>query len=172
MNFQDLFNKIKAIDEGTMSAPAPALAPAPGDEVLAGECGDMPGDIMRPPTPKQSDSVTMNVSLNGSGAGGIRDLMDVLKNIQDGSEHDHDSMGDIPGISLAFGEEQTDGGFQDATTSPEQQMGGIDMVTPTGNDLASKGSEAPKVNGGGNPMGVSESLTSKLAQMYEEIKNR
>jgi hypothetical protein len=173
MNFQDLFNKIKAIDEGTMVAPAPALAVASGDEVLTGECGgDMPGDIMRPPTPKQSDSVTMNVSLNGSGAGGIRDLMDVLKNIQDGSEHDHDAMGGEPEIALAFGEEQADGGFQDATTSPEQQVGGIEMVTPTGNDLAANNGDH-RARQAGLPhaqMPVQENLVSRLQAHYASIK--
>jgi len=173
MNFQDLFNKIKAIDEGTMVAPAPALAVASGDEVLTGECGgDMPGDIMRPPTPKQSDSVTMNVSLNGSGAGGIRDLMDVLKNIQDGSDHDHGAMGGEPEIALAFGEEQADGGFQNATTEPDEQISGVDAVTATGNDLSSHGgNEVEKVNGGGNPYNtVQESLVSRLQAHYASIK--
>ena len=174
MNFQDLFNKIKAIDEGAMSAPAPALAVASGDEVLTGECGgDMPGDMMRPPMPKQSDSVTMNVSINGSGAGGIRDLMDVLKDIQNGPGHDeHDSMPAAPEIDLAFGEEQTDGGFTSATTSPEQHIGGVEMVTPTGNDLSSKGgNEVEKVNGGGNPYNtVQEALVSRLQAHYESIK--
>jgi peptidoglycan hydrolase-like protein with peptidoglycan-binding domain len=172
MNFQDLFNKIKAIDEGTMVAPAPALAVASGDEVLTGECGgDMPGDIMRPPTPKQSDSVTMNVSLNGSGAGGIRDLMDVLKDIQNGPAHD-DSIGDAPEIALAFGEEQVDGRFQDATTSPEQQIGGVEMVTPTGNDIHSNNGDH-RTRQAGLPhaqMPVQEQLVSKLQAHYESIK--
>lgn len=180
MNFQDLFNKIKAIDEGKSveecggmrGAPASALKPMPGDDILTGECGgDLPGDIMRPPAPKQSDSVTMNVSINGSGAGGIRDLMDVLKDIQDGPSHGHDDplMGSNP-IEIAFGEEQQDGGFTNATTSPEQQVAGVEMVTPTGDDLSSKGGEAEKVNGGGNPMNVDENLVSRLQAHYESIK--
>jgi hypothetical protein len=51
----------------------------------------------------------------------------------------------------------------------EPEVYGIDAVTPTGNDLASTGgNEFPKVNGGGNPM--QEALVSRLAQMYDEIK--
>jgi hypothetical protein len=66
MNFEDLMRKMKAIDEGQ----------------LAEECGSMPIGISGPP--EQQDNVTMNVSMNGSGAGGIRDLMSIIKNIENG----------------------------------------------------------------------------------------
>jgi hypothetical protein len=122
----------------------------------------------------------MNVSMNGSGAGGIRDLMSIIKNIENGGhEHGHSDvlvgepseqepiMGAIVqsmGHEHDMGEEyenSVDGGS-------EPEVYGIDAVTQTGNDLASKGAEAPKVNGGGNPM--QEALISRLAQMYDEIK--
>jgi hypothetical protein len=181
MNFQDLFNKIKAIDEGTSveecgmpGAPAPALKAAPGDEILAGEhMIDLPGDIMHPPTPKQSDSVTMNVSLNGSGAGGIRDLMNVLKDIQDGPEHEepHDHA---PEIDLAFGEEQgegqPDGKFTTATTTPNPQVGGVEMVTPTGNDLASNNGDHRNRQAGLPHAQMAEGLVSRLQAHYASIK--
>jgi hypothetical protein len=61
----------------------------------------------------------------------------------------------------------TDGGFGNASTSPDEKYGDVSTVTPTGNDLASKGGEAPKKNGGGNPM---ESIRAMLDARYKEIK--
>ena len=160
MNFEELMKKMKAIDEGQ----------------IAEECGAMPIGIGGPMG--QQDNVTMNVSMNGSGAGGIRDLMAILKNIEN-SEHDHGDvlvgepseqepiMGAIVqsmGHEHDMGEEyenSVDGG-----SDPE--VYGIDAVTQTGDDMHSKGLEAPPVNGGGNPM--QEALVSRLAQMYDEIK--
>jgi hypothetical protein len=160
MNFEELMKKMKAIDEGQ----------------IAEECGAMPIGIGGPMG--QQDNVTMNVSMNGSGAGGIRDLMSILKNIENG-EHDHGDvlvgepseqepiMGAIVqsmGHEHDMGEEyenSVDGGS-------EPEVYGIDAVTQTGDDMHSKGLEAPPVNGGGNPM--QEALISRLAQMYDEIK--
>jgi hypothetical protein len=160
MNFEELMKKMKAIDEGQ----------------VAEECGAMPIGIGGPMG--QQDNVTMNVSMNGSGAGGIRDLMAILKNIEN-SEHDHGDvlvgepseqepiMGAIVqsmGHEHDMGEEyenSVDGGS-------EPEVYGIDAVTQTGDDMHSKGLEAPPVNGGGNPM--QEALISRLAQMYDEIK--
>jgi hypothetical protein len=163
MNFEELMKKMKAIDEGQ----------------VAEDCGAMPIGISGPA--EQQDNVTMNVSMNGSGAGGIRDLMAILKNIEN-AEHDHghadvlvgepseeepimgaivQSMGHEHGMGEEY-ENSVEGGS-------ESEVYGIDAVTPTGNDLASTGgNEFPKVNGGGNPM--QEALVSRLAQMYDEIK--
>jgi hypothetical protein len=140
MNFNDLYRKIQAIDEGAVV-----------------ECG------MPMQQPEQQDSVTMNVSMNGSGAGGIKDLMNILKNIEDaGSPQDGDDV--------VIDNE----GFEDATTKPNEVTLDIDSVIPTGNDLASKGGEAEKVNGGGNPMqrDIDEALVSKLSAMYEAVKEK
>ena len=173
MNFQDLLTKMKQIDEASTSecdatdTPADALFGEQGVE----ECGmpgmdNMPHGMMG--APKQSDSVTMNVSMNGSGAGGIRDLMSILKNIEQGEhsapEHDHEDD-----ILVGIGEEQDDGGFQSATTEPDPQMQGVKAVTDTGNDIHSQGGEAPKMNGGGNPLARNESLVASLAQHYQSI---
>ncbi len=67
MDFKSIAEKLKRIDEGV--------------EDQVAECGMMPpmGGMMPPP---QQDSVSMNVSMNAQGKGGIRDLMDVLKNIE------------------------------------------------------------------------------------------
>lgn len=150
MNFLDLYKKIQAIDEGTSVE----------------ECGGM-----MPPmgAPKQSDSVTMNVSMNGSGAGGIKDLMNILKNIESDAGHhgDHDHSEPIFGDEGAYEED-----FQNATTEPNEVTLDIDAVLPTGDDLHSKGDEAEKVNGGGNPFNVDESLVSQLTNLYNEVKSR
>jgi len=74
MNFQELAEKLKRIDEGV--------------ETQVQECGEMPGMMASPMmAPPQQDTVSMNVSMNAQGAGGIRDLMNVLKDIQDGPDH-------------------------------------------------------------------------------------
>ena len=65
MNFEELMKKMKSIDEGQS----------------VDECGAMPIGISGPS--EQPDNVTMNVSMNGSGAGGIRDLMAIIKNIEE-----------------------------------------------------------------------------------------
>ena len=195
MNFQDLLARIKQIDEanGDPDMPSqenpeattdtsmeecgdtPMGVSSPKDQVLVGEedmdeCGmpgmsNMPSGMMG--SPKQQDNVTMNVSMNGSGAGGIRSLMDILRNLESG-EHSHEMPSDADSVLVGVGEDQADGGFQDATTEPDEHIAGVDSVTATGNDIHSQGGEAPKVNGGGNPM--QETLTNKLAQMYQEIK--
>ena len=96
MNLQDLMSKLKNIDEGTM----PPLAPTKDNVPATAECG-MPVAIGGPSeSPKQQDNVTMNLSMNGSGAGGIADLMKILRNIEDGDNqdpHQHD-------VSKLFGE--------------------------------------------------------------------
>jgi hypothetical protein len=156
MNFQDLMSKLQAIEENT--------------EMPTDECGGMPVAIGHTEQPKQQDNVTMNVSMNGSGAGGIKDLMSILRNIEAGAEHGEDDVvfGE-PGDEHGHAEPIIDVDMDEVYgNSPAEQTTGIDAVTPTGDDMASKGAEAPKVNGGGNPM--QESLVSKLSQMYEEIK--
>ena len=213
MNFTELYQRIRSIDEGTASEPtAPGgviktknadgsvsyKPKVPGERLTSTlpanqaakttdtsdkdkdktkavneECGDMPMGMMGMSSHQgQQDSVTMNISMNGSGAGGIRDLMSILRDIE-GSDnadvHSHDVSKLFGGddIEVAFDEEM-DGGFGSATTAPNTATAGIDAVTATGNDIHSKGIEAPKVNGGGNPM--HEALTSRLYRMYQTIK--
>lgn len=147
------------------------------------ECGMMPmgGDH------GQSDSVTMNISMNGSGSGGIRDLMNILRNIDNVGEphanHSDDSADDL--LFGVEGESATDGATSSGSiaTVPRQaeeefanaQAGApgpesmpVAAVLSTGDDLASKGEERPKVNGGGNPM--QENLKQHLNDLYQKIK--
>lgn len=152
MNFQELYRKIQAIDEGTSVE----------------ECGGM----MSPPmsAPKQSDSVTMNVSMNGSGAGGIKDLMSILKNIEDGGNTDDADQ--LFGAPETGSEKEPVMGDEYANDAGNSVTLDINAVTPTGDDMHSKGGEAPKVNGGGNPMNVEESLLQQLSNLYQEVKLR
>jgi hypothetical protein len=99
--------------------------------------------------------------MNGNGSGGIKDLMNILKNIEQGANpvdpHPHDA-------ERLFGDgyENSEQGDQGAVTLD------IADITQTGDDMHSKGHEAPKVNGGGNPM--QEALVSRLSAMYNQIK--
>lgn len=152
MNFTDLVAKMKQIDE----------------------CGEM-----MPVTPKQPDNVTMNVT--ASGAGGIKDLIALLKQIdQDGNPddtvlidkephqvgHEEPIMGAIvSSMEHGIADEEYANAAPGASGPTTK---GIDAVTQTGDDLASKGKEALKRNGGGNPM--QEALIDRLAAMYEEVK--
>ena len=167
MDLKSLIAKMTAIEESTSPTAECGDIAGTGDQMLTGanvdECGDMPmpGGMMSH-APKQSDSVTMNLSMNGSGAGGIRDLMSILQNIEASvSDKGHGS----DEVDLAFGE---------ATTEPDPQVAPFDAAFPTGDDISSHAdNEVPKVNGGGNPYtSVSESLVSRLSEMYNEIKNQ
>ena len=152
MNFQDLLTKMKQIDESTVE-----------------ECGMAP----MPPRQDQQDSVNMNVTMSGTGKGGIRDLLAVLKDIENGP--DAGSPSDaviIGGPEVAAVEKELDDSYNN---EPDEEVAGIDAVTPTGNDIHSKGDEAEKVNGGGNPWRqteVKEGLVQRLAQHYQEVKDR
>lgn len=159
MNFSELYNRIRSIEEGTVT-----------------ECGDMPMAIssLSGGHNEQQDNVTMNVSMNGAGKGGIRDLMDLLKNIEDvqsGGDHDGvDVLLTAPGEEEFGGAEEEHEMGEEYANSPEEVTHDVDAVTATGDDLASKGKEAPKMNGGGNPM--QESLAAKLHELYNEVKSR
>ena len=162
MNLKDLHARLQAIDEG--------VAIEKGVE----ECGM---DIM--PSPKQPDNVNMSINMSGNGAGGIQDLLSILKHIDQldapgkhsgdnmvfgmPGEHDHNEpmMGDILDDMEEEYANSAAGG-----SGPEYM--GIDSVTATGDDLASKGIEKLKVAGGGNPM--QEELISRLAELYQSIK--
>ena len=182
MNFQELIAKLESLDTltsetaGGTGAGAVAASPEPigTEEDGLEECG---GDMMPMGSPRQQDNVSMNLSMNGSGAGGIRDLLDILKSL-DGEGSDQSDLGDLidkmdSGHSdhkdVIIGGEMDEFANSPATTkNPDPQYAPASRMTATGDDMHSKGAEAPKVNGGGNPM--QEQLVSKLAMMYDEIK--
>jgi len=174
MNFYDLSAKLRAIEESTVA-----------------ECGDMMPAIAH--APQQSDSVTMNVSMNGSGAGGIKDLMDILRNIEQAAEHDHTepmvaepTHADHDDVDVVLGTADEDmladpnkrqggagaGDESYANSAPggsDAHQFGIDTITHHGDDMHSKGSvKRLRVNGGENPL--QEGLVERLTAMYQEIK--
>jgi hypothetical protein len=188
MDLKSLIAKMTAIEEGAQMAP-PSTPEVPveecGDEMMPAaveECGmDMPGDMMSH-APKQSNSVTMNVSMNGSGAGGIRDLMDILRNLEDAGGSDEIEMpgdeliigspGDVGEIELPFADEAIDGGFGTATTKPNAEVKPVKAVTATGDDLASKGMMGRHGVAVSGSNGLRETLVARLAQHYQEVKER
>jgi len=177
MNFNELMQKMRDLDQ-----------PA-GNETIIDECGMMPEMNPMDSAPKQQDNVTMNISMNGSGAGGIRDLMDILSNLDNSNDSEADELGAIIGHmssdddqgepeegpeELIDMDEAGAGGFDHASTEPDEMYGTVGDVTPTGDDMHSHGgNEVEKVNGGGNPYGVDEAaLVARLGNLYEAIKNR
>lgn len=180
MNFQDLMSKIKSIDE------SPSVPSSPNDHPLSSEqsveeCG-MPGMANMPSgmmgTPKQSDSVTMNVSMNGSGAGGIRDLMGILKNIEHSGGHDMPANDfEMPhgDDEIVVGMEEIsdpDIDFKSATTRPQPTVAGVGAVLGTGSDLHSKGLRGRGGVSISGSNGLAETLSLRLDSLYQEIKGR
>jgi hypothetical protein len=166
------------------------------DEEVVDECGMM-GDLSAPMgAPKQQDSVSMNVSMNGSGAGGIRDLLNVLKDIQDGpsdkmSGDDMDMGPDMdtdagPDILLKKNIDSMASTIDDdfANSAPGDEgpkMGGVDMMTKSGDDLHKEKGAYPKASGGDNAMRLKDGATYKLPKgdiqvklenLYQEIKKK
>jgi hypothetical protein len=148
------------------------------DEDLVDECGMGPMPGM---SSGQQDNVNMSINMNGAGPGGIRDLLDILRNIEQGSD-DPDSgelgdligaMGNEPRGKVAVIDSDMEMPVGEFANSPDEMYGTVGDVTPTGDDMHSKGAEAPKVNGGGNPFSVNEEeLIARLGSLYETIKNR
>ena len=156
------------------------------DEAFIDECGmDMPGNMMGMRTPPQQDSVSMNLSMNGAGANGIRDLMDILRNLDGdesgemdlempGMDRGHDGMdADMPIVMKALGGDEAGNDEQEREPLGDEMYQGIDAVTQGGGDLNKPKQTFPKVAGGDNPMQpMAERIAHQLKGLYEEIKNR
>lgn len=159
MNFSDIYNKIRSIDEGQMPADVE-------------ECGDMVAlpTSMGHDQPAQSDSVTMSVSMNGSGDGGIRDLMNILKGIENvGEPHgDHDVTDVVFGGEMEPEMEEFANSMAGAS---EKAYFPQSAVTDIGSNDGRGDHEVRKANGGGNPYTqVSEELVGKLQELYSQFK--
>ena len=200
MNFNELFQKMRELDapvseelkggqkkldadkDGDIEADdLKALRDKKVDEDLVDECGMMPSPMGGM---GQQDSISANISMNASGQGGIRDLMAILRNIENGGDAPHgndehdmaiaiDGMDDEPEALLDV-EEADGGGFDRASTTPDPETAPMGAAFPKGNDISSHGgNERPKVNGGGNPYAMTaESLIPRLANLYQEVKSR
>jgi hypothetical protein len=167
MNFEQLMQKMKDIDEGQSLPIAPTKDDQPGVE----ECGMMPMPSMQP---KQPDNVDMNVTMHGTGPGGIKDLMQILRNIESGDNsnpHSHDVGALFGGPDMAGGiDVVVDDGYEN---SPEGASGpetfDIDTVVNAGTPI-NAGDHRPRQAGLPQGAPVQEALVSRLAQMYNEIK--
>ena len=199
MNFNELFQKMRELDapvaeelkggqkkldqdkDGDIEADdLKALRDKKVDEEIVDECGMDMGPM---DSPKQQDNVSMNISMNGSGPGGIRDLLDILRDIENGGDQEAGDLGDMidkmdgPDTApdaLIDMDEAGGGGFDRASTAPDPQTAPLGAAYPTGDDISSHGgNEAPKVNGGGNPYRMTaESLIPRLTNLYQEVKSR
>ena len=176
--YRDLVAKLEAIQNRVDETSKDDVELTSKDQLLVGEenveeCGlpgmsNMPTGMMG--TPKQQDNVTMNISMNGTGAGGIRDLMGILKNIEHGgkepAQHAH---GDE--IVIGMGEEQVTGGFDSATTEPSPETKPTSAVLPKGPDIhGNMGDHRPRQ--AGLPHAQMENLVSHLSTLYQEVKGR
>lgn len=136
------------------------------------ECGM--GPMSMPSMNKQQDNVSMNVSMNGSGSGGIRDLMNILRNLEDaGSDHDHGPDSDM-GIKIGtipmMKKEPVLG--DEYANSPDIELGQDNFPIDQGNDLhRPKDSFSDKPYRGDNPMAL-EGLKTRLESLYKDIKTR
>lgn len=115
-----------------------------GDEMTAVECGDMP-----------SHGGEGKVELS------MGDLIRLMNQLQKG-QAPNAGHGDQPLMGDEVGEE-----FGNAMPGAEgPEVAPVAAVIPTGDDMHSKGAEAEKVNGGGNP------LQAHLSELYAQIKER
>jgi hypothetical protein len=183
MNLQDLMSKLRSIEEGAEVAPVHTDAPADSEGIIIGSpMGGMLGGMAQPEQPKQQDSVTMNVSMNGSGSGGIKDLMSILRNIENGQAAHHDAEPDHaePLLGDDDFEEAMDDNGQTFGNSAHGDSGthvhGVDAVTAKGDDMHSKGGSNPHYSPGNNTLRpsttVHEGLVDKLQNLYNEVKTR
>jgi hypothetical protein len=154
------------------------------EEVVADECG-MPGMANMPSgmmgmRNDQADSVNMNVSINAAGSGGIKDLMNILKNIDDTGSPDGHNHSDMPAPFGQMDEPEVtikqEPGFDSMMSKetfanePDEMYGSVANVTQGGGDLNRPKQAYPRVQPGDNAM--AESLINKLSSLYEEIKSR
>jgi hypothetical protein len=194
MNFQDLFRKIAELDQPVTEAEKKADKDYDGDgkvetgeeeykgskdkaikkamsdkkvdEDLVDECGGMmPSSSLE--SPKQQDSVTMSVSMNGSGAGGIADLLSVLRKIEDGGSSSGPDEMDVlikkePGFDNFINKETF-------ANEPDEVYKDIDaVINPPSNGINEPTKSYPATAGGDNPMNVK----TRLESLYNQIKNR
>ncbi len=137
---------------GMNAKPEPAMAEPMAAPVMALEPA---GDDMGPP----------------SAADSMRSVLDKLH--PDDEESDDEVSrpeGDVDGDGDHDMKDHEKEKVDEFDNEPNPQTTGYGSMTPTGNDLSSKGKEAPKVNGGGNPMQKTmEQIQKDLFAEYERF---
>lgn len=194
MNFQELLQRMNQLEHPVVEEPNEGNAygqavqnTPPGEEikidgkgtgdikreeVVADECGMGPASPMG-----QQDNVNMSVNMNGSGAGGIKDLLDILRNLESGDAGE-DELGVMIGKMDQSKKEPLIGGDEmsvdefanspDATGMADPVYAPRDAATPSGDDLHRSHGAYAATQLGDNPMAIQE----RLAALYEEIKGR
>lgn len=161
-NLYDLLEKLQKIEEAgdqnamrrpmaqqsaeRMAAQKQQPQPQPQDQGGAGAADECMSN------PVEECPTDGNVQLS------MQDLVKLVKALQGGGEPQG-----MPGDQPLMGDDEFD---EEYGNTPNPQVGSVDCVTPTGDDMFSKGDEAEKVNGGGNP------LQAHLAELYAQIKER
>jgi hypothetical protein len=107
-----------------------------------------------------SDESMEECSQDGNVQLSMSDLIKLIHQLQKGG----------PGVDAdqtLLGDEEVEEEFGNAQAgAPGPEVAPVAAVTPTGDDMHSKGLEVHKMNGGGNP------LHAHLAELYAEIKER
>ena len=144
------------------------------------ECGGE-GEITTIPITqpsKQQDNVNMNINMSGSGAGGIRDLLKVLRDL-DGKDSNGGSSVEVP-FSMKTGSDgdmhgELQSGFKDKHqhdesygNTPNEKYRTVSDVTSSGNDLHKSKGNYGDYPGGDNRMAVKERLES----LYNYVKSK
>jgi hypothetical protein len=175
MNMKDMIQRMTDIENGKKTLNESALA----------ECGmDMASPV------NQGNPVTMSITLNASGAEHVEDLINMMKNAGMQAKPvsaemmpmrmDMDRLRGIVGepepeetsmdMEIEPEMEEADaGGFDRATTEPDEKYGDIDAAIPNGNDLNRKKKMYAKAQDGDNAMAV-ETIKAKLLAALTEKK--
>ena len=152
------------------------------------ECGSPMGAPM-PSTPP----VSMSVNLNAQGVDNIKQLLDIMNGASGNKmspamampqpgmdmpikitkigkpEGGSDDMGALRDI-IAKADEEVTGGFDQATTEPDEVVQGLDAAIPSGDDLHKEKGAYPKASQGDNAMALESSIRNHLDTLYKEIK--
>jgi len=151
------------------------------ESTVAEECG-MP--MSSAPMEQQGNPVTMSISLNASGKEHVADLINMMKNagLQAAGPVAADTMPmrmdmerlrgivDEPEMDIEPEMEEADaGGFDRATTEPDEAYGDLDSAIPNGDDLHKKKKMYAKAQDGDNAMAV-ETIKARLLAALTEKK--
>ena len=172
---KDMIQRMTDIENGKKTLNESALA----------ECGmDMASPV------NQGNPVTMSITLNASGAEHVEDLINMMKNAGMQAKPvsaemmpmrmDMDRLRGIVGepepeetsmdMEIEPEMEEADaGGFDRATTEPDEKYGDIDAAIPNGDDLNRKKKMYAKAQDGDNAMAV-ETIKAKLLAALTEKK--
>lgn len=194
MNFQELLNRMKELDGPVLEEPNEGNAygqavqnTPPGEEIKINGKGT--GDIKREemvsnecgpdmPSSGQQDNVSMNVNMSGSGSGGIRDLINILKNIE-GEHGGGDDLGDLIGkMDHPHDDDHGDMSREKAVVigdnipvdeyanEPDETTMPLPMA---GNDLHKPHGNYPATQPGDNPMAVAR-IRETLEKLYQKYQ--